>query len=690
MKKFLTTIFFSFLITSLFSQELTLPSLADTYTLASSANDSYASEETLKLKHSVTGTNDRKSWLSFDISSISSTQYNQIILRLVKVGGDEGNISIVGTSIVNNSLTWNSAPTIEIPFKYGGKRNGDTCYLDVTDYVQSLIDDGADSSAFQLFTTSIITSAISFASNENTSINSRPQLLFYDQKEYEIPLYNIYNTVSIPTEKGNYTGHFFSAHELSTDERSTYGGWKKLHSTATGYFHTEKDCEGTWHIIDPEGYVFYSAGLNSVEKGGDINLPEDLVEIGLNTMGSWSDESIENFAYCPRFNVLVNFKNTSDEIKSVYEQDILPVFEPTFADFCATLAKEELPQYANDSWVLGFFLDNELLFHKLQLSLSLTLATDNPQYLEAHDYMVNAYGASYTTADITETDEANYQTHVAETYFSIVSNAFRTVDTQHMLIGTRFHGGTKYVEGILQAAGEHLDIISVNYYNRFEPEEEAMDMWLSQSQIPFMITEFYTKGEDSGLGNDDGAGWEVPTQQDRANWYENWMLKLLRSKGSVGYHWFRYIDKEGNDANKGLYSQSHVVYEPLQESFAKVSLPIYSLRSHILYGNTSYNDHIDCNQELCGEVTSCTTTTGLIIEPTSTNQLLYPNPVTSFDEIQFPKSTHKIILHSISNHQIKTIYIDNLSFSSSLKGFYWIECYDSSQHLILRSKLLIL
>lgn len=38
------------------------------------------------------------------------------------------------------------------------------------------------------------------------------------------------------------------------------------------------------------------------------------------------------------------------------------------------------------------------------------------------------------------------------------------------------------------------------------------DVWANK---PFIITEFYTKAEDSGLTNVTGAGWKVRTQKDR-------------------------------------------------------------------------------------------------------------------------------------------------------------------------------
>jgi hypothetical protein len=48
------------------------------------------------------------------------------------------------------------------------------------------------------------------------------------------------------------------------DAFSAYGGWKEgSRFEATGYFHTKKH-EGRWWFVDPEGYLFWSYGVNCV------------------------------------------------------------------------------------------------------------------------------------------------------------------------------------------------------------------------------------------------------------------------------------------------------------------------------------------------------------------------------------------------------------------------------------------
>jgi len=69
-----------------------------------------------------------------------------------------------------------------------------------------------------------------------------------------------------------------------------------------------------------------------------------------------------------------------------------------------------------------------------------------------------------------------------------------------------------------------MNIISTNHYRKWEPVQSIMKDWTKWSGKPFLITEWYTKGEDSGLPNRTGAGWNVPTQLDRGCFYQNLLL----------------------------------------------------------------------------------------------------------------------------------------------------------------------
>ena len=139
---------------------------------------------------------------------------------------------------------------------------------------------------------------------------------------------------------------------------------------------------------------------------------------------------------------------------------------------------------------------------------------------------------------------------------------------------------------MFRAAGKYLDVIAVNYYGAWGPDAERMAMWGKESGRPFMITEFYAKGHDSGLPNNSGAGWLVQTQKDRARFYQNFTLGLLESKSCVGWHWFKYrdnnpedlsTDPSNRDSNKGIIDYKYKPYVKLLEDMKKLNNELYAI-----------------------------------------------------------------------------------------------------------------
>lgn len=129
-------------------------------------------------------------------------------------------------------------------------------------------------------------------------------------------------------------------------------------------------------------------------------------------------------------------------------------------------------------------------------------------------------------------------------------------------------------------------MVSVNYYNAWTPDPARLATWESESHKPILITEFYVKGEDSGMGNTGGAGWLVKSQRERGAFYENFTLGLLQSKVCVGWQWFKYIDNDpadtktdpsNRDANKGLLNNRYEPYAPLQASMKAINERVYPL-----------------------------------------------------------------------------------------------------------------
>lgn len=155
-----------------------------------------------------------------------------------------------------------------------------------------------------------------------------------------------------------------------------------------------------------------------------------------------------------------------------------------------------------------------------------------------------------------------------------------------MYIGARFYSSEKNQPAFMKTAGKYLDIVSNNYYGKWTPDKTDMENWESWTGRPFIITEYYTKGEDSGMGNTSGAGWIVRTQKDRGLFYQNYNLALMESKNCVGWHYFKYqdndptatgVDPSNVDSNKGIVNNDYEVWKPMMEKMNQLNNQVYNI-----------------------------------------------------------------------------------------------------------------
>ena len=406
-------------------------------------------------------------------------------------------------------------------------------------------------------------------------------------------------------------------------ETDSFGGWKIKPSEATGFFRVEKR-QDRWWIIDPEGNPFIHKGVAVYRPGNSDNqkaalkkkygseenwlLEESnfLKDHGFNGTGSWSNvdlmrRSEEPLVYTIIISPMGAYK--SKHIKKFggkYEQagwqgyrfDLVMVFDPDFDAFVENEVSK-ITKYKDDKYLLGYYSDNELPWVDDALDRHLKyLAKDEAGYIAAKNWLDKRKGKNASLEDITDEDREAFTGFYFETYIEKVSNAIRKYDPNHMYLGCRFNQEKDELDNpiIFEVAGKYVDIISINHYRKWEPVQSIMNNWVNWSGRPFIITEWYTKGEDSGLPNRTGAGWNVPTQLDRGYFYQNFVIELLKSKACVGWHWFTYQDNDpsdlstdpsNRDSNKGIVNSDFEPYEPLLKNMKQLNEHVYELIEYL-------------------------------------------------------------------------------------------------------------
>ena len=406
----------------------------------------------------------------------------------------------------------------------------------------------------------------------------------------------------------------------SDPRQSVYGGWMVDRQEATGFFRTQKIGD-RWWLIDPEGWPYIHKAVAVFTTGGSDRQKKALEEkfgtpaawaadqqemlrrYGFNGLGAWSDvNTVRESEHPMPYTVIVNpmgmyrgqhRRHFGGKYKQAgwqgYRFDLAMVFDPGF-DAVIDRAIAPIAKYRDDKYLLGYFTDNELPWVNDALDRHLTLlAHDEDAYIAVRKWYDERKGVKDAPAgEITDADRKAFQAFYFDTYMRKVTEALRKYDSNHLYLGCRFNQWNYELvnDEMFKTAGKYMDILSINHYQKWEPDAQAVQNWGAWSGKPFFVTEFYTKGEDSELPNTTGAGWNVRTQAERGYFYQNFVLKLIESKVCVGWHWFTYQDNDpenpntdpsNRDSNKGMVTWDFQYYSPLLDNMEELNGNVYQL-----------------------------------------------------------------------------------------------------------------
>ena len=296
----------------------------------------------------------------------------------------------------------------------------------------------------------------------------------------------------------------------------------------------------------------------------------------------------------------------------------------SFNDFVSRRLDSKLTNdVINDSYILGFFLDNEIPFSRDLIDVFLRMDPEEAPYQMADNWLKNHVSDPKKRSGIrrnllahrkggknTEQVRREFLMKVVDDYFSTTSYAFRTRDSNHLLLGSRFFkhncllSSNKFCKqdlthpDLFEAAAPYVDVISINLYHSWTPSQDLMDSWvefsgLSGQRRPFMISEFYAKAKNTVLPNGDimpncgGAGWIVAEQWQRGRFYQNFFFSILRNSGSVGLHWFNYMDGDPDAvgrksaSNKGIVDVEFNPYKSVVGHMGTVNNTHYHIREKL-------------------------------------------------------------------------------------------------------------
>ncbi|MHC4250927.1 MAG: beta-galactosidase, partial [Planctomycetota bacterium] len=423
-------------------------------------------------------------------------------------------------------------------------------------------------------------------------------------------------------------------------------GFEGVRGRKTGFFHVE-DHGGRWWMIDPRGKGYLNVGTDHVnfkvhwceklgyapyhrnvqkrygsEEKWAASTVARLKAWGFNALGTNSSHSVR-YKGLPHTEILrlgVGFTSVDFITERTRWTGFPNVFSEKWPRYCDKRARALCAPNRDDPWLIGYFIDNELEWHAWTAGSPFEESFRKPRGHSAKTALVELLSSRHPTAesfnrawgtsirdldelhdittppkpatDAARADDRAFIRLCAERYFSVAEAAIRKHDPNHMILGCRYAGGGP---DIMDIAGRHVDIFSINCYRRLDLEtgamvdgfEDELERWHEQVKRPFIITEWSFPALDAGLPCKHGAGQRVPTQKDKAFAFTAFQKLLFSTPFMVGSNYFMWADEPElgissifpEDSNYGLVNVKDEPYKLLTEAATALHEHVYAIHS---------------------------------------------------------------------------------------------------------------
>jgi len=354
--------------------------------------------------------------------------------------------------------------------------------------------------------------------------------------------------------------------------------------------------EGVWPTTNgdvelPGNVHFYR--WNVMRKYGSIEAWSERVlerfpRWGFNTIGAWSEEIMLTQTRVPH----TRFLRARLAIPGLaYVNGFCDVWDPRWEAWVDGEFSRETAREVGNPWLIGYFVDNEAHWQNMRL---LDFPAESPlraawkAFVQAEAGSLEAFNQSWSrscaswdevaalqSADVPVEGPARemmrrFEAQYADRYAGTVRRLLKKHDPDHLYLGCRFVRVPPH-EGIVQAVGRHVDVLSVNCYSRV-PEPAAFADWhrLSGGR-PILIGEFHTP-----LASERQIPplWQAFPEKEREAMALEFVRTWARQPWSVGCHWYQHADQpptgrhtDGENQTVGVVDVTDTPHEHLVRAF---------------------------------------------------------------------------------------------------------------------------
>ena len=405
---------------------------------------------------------------------------------------------------------------------------------------------------------------------------------------------------------------------------SRLGGWQERRVQGTGFFRVE-EIDGRWWFVDPDGYLFFSTGMDCVRhraptrvdgrdklfavrptmtgteadfyvanadhrygEGGYFEAfmynqnprlrywsftenwmrtqNQRLRSWGFNTVGNWSNRALW---WDPELPFVVNL-TFNREGKNW--QKFPDVFSEAFAAKVRVDAERQCTRFRDEPLLLGYFTGNEERWpnrHFVNLILSDPEPTATQDF--ARNYLAERGDTAATREKLTEV--------LARKYFKTVTDAIKAVDPNHLVLGIRWAGG--HAPDPVIKANDVFDVFSLNFYN-FRPRPDLVQHLHELTNLPVIIGEFHFGAVGRGYAP---SLVRVKDQEQRGVAYQYYVEQAAAMPMIVGTHYFQHLDQavtgryDGENYLFGFVNQQDIPYPPMVDAARETHRRVYAIHA---------------------------------------------------------------------------------------------------------------
>ncbi len=381
---------------------------------------------------------------------------------------------------------------------------------------------------------------------------------------------------------------------------SKYGGFLNARAKATGFFRVEK-IHDRWWFVDPEGYLFFSAGATCITPGwglarvkgreyiytalppadlnnartraGETGIPSFYLwnlsrrfgpdwynkwmdftirrmdNWGLNTIANWSDTGFGSLRRKPYV------ANISGWGISASTMGLPDVYAPGYVESVDKAAARQCLPLKDDPWLLGYFIGNEQPWPDREQELINVI-------LEGEDTPMKAALKNYLVAGDTPERRKTFAYETFTKFIEIVNTAIKKYDPNHLNLGIRYGGHAP--DEIIIASKDYFDVFSLNVYD-YSVKPEMMQNIYDLTGLPIVIGEFHFGTAGRGL-----SPWlaQVSNLEERGVGYRYYVENAAAHPALIGTHWFQWIDQPNTgrgDGESGLIGFVDVTDRPYND-----------------------------------------------------------------------------------------------------------------------------